>query len=87
MSEKALLKEIEKEEQKQIERKLASIKQQAQKEQEKSSPTNIDNKKMIFSSASFPKEEVEKLKAKYAQSEVQKEEEQEEQPNEDIKME
>lgn len=77
MSEKALLKEIEKDQQKEIERKLASIRTSGEKMSEKELSKENDNRKIIFSSASFPTEEVEKLKQKYGKTEQKPTEEQE----------
>ena len=69
MSEKTLLKEIEKDQQKEIEKKLQSIKEEGEKQREKEEPKRRETRKNIFSSASFPVEEVEKLRQKYAQKE------------------
>ena len=67
MSEKTLLKEIEKDQQKEIERKLKSIRESGEKEREaKEEPKQRETRKAVFSSASFPAEEVEKLKQKYS---------------------
>jgi len=68
MSEKALLKEIEKDQQKEIEKKLASIRQEGEKLREKDNK-KTETRKNIFSSKSFPAEEVEKLKQKYEKPE------------------
>lgn len=73
MSEKTLLKEIEKEQQKEIEKKLISIKKESEKERQ--IYNQKENRKEIFSSASFPKEEVEKLRQKYKIEEKQVEQE------------
>lgn len=54
MSEKALLKEIEKDQQKEIEKKLSSIKERGEKEREEVVPKKRETRKSIFSSASFP---------------------------------
>lgn len=67
MSEKALLKEIEKEQQKEVEKKLASLKAESEKLREEDKPVKKENRKTIFSASSFPAQEVEKLKEKYQQ--------------------
>lgn len=77
MSEKTLLQEVEKDQQKEIERKLASIKLVNKKEVKEEKVQ--DNRKTVFSSNAFPAEEVKKLKEKYSSVESQKELEKEQQ--------
>lgn len=74
MSEKALLKEIEQEQEKVIEEKLKSIKEAGEKERQKEIPKKRETKKALFSAASYPEQErkieeqeVNKIESKVAQ--------------------
>lgn len=70
MSEKTLLKEIEKDQEKELEKKLQTLKEEGEKLREEQ-PKARETRKEIFSASAFPAEEVEKLKQKYAQTEVE----------------
>lgn len=75
MSEKTLLQEIEKDQQKEIERKLSEIKKQSKLLSDEKEQKQRETRKDVFSSASFPADEVEKLKQKYAKPQPTEEQE------------
>ena len=67
MSEKALLKEIEKDQEKEVEKKLASLRKESLKVREEE-PKKKETRKNLFSASAFPT--IEKLKEKYGEEEV-----------------